>query len=361
MPAAVRRSQAVSPRRSASSQGGGTRLREVFGIVLLALGLFTGTALVSLQFGDGSLMGPLGRFCARTFYAIAGIGSYLMVAGLIVGPIRMLSGRRAISGLAEAAGGVLGVISLAVLLHLVGGNYRVAGYAAGGRLGEFIAEVMRAGVSTAGTALFGVVGVFLALIATTPLEIKSVGAIVRALAARTFAVLRFALGEIARFIGEVVRAILPEHEDDDGAYEDDDEDDAPAEKPTRARKTRKPTDPTLDPAAADLDGAPFGELTGDTVRVGEPLMEPVIVEPRTKKNKKKEALLVADADAAGAPHPETLPGLGNSAPPPATAAGEIAAPVAVATAAAEAAPRPCRTPTTRHVRRAWKFLSTAST
>src|SRR6266498_3360531 len=70
MPAAARRSQAVSPRRSpASASGGqgGTRLREVFGIVLLALGLFTGTALLSLQFGDGQLMGPLGRFCARAF------------------------------------------------------------------------------------------------------------------------------------------------------------------------------------------------------------------------------------------------------------------------------------------------------
>jgi S-DNA-T family DNA segregation ATPase FtsK/SpoIIIE len=344
MPAAARRSQAVSPRRSAASASsggqGGTRLREVFGIVLLALGLFTGTALLSLQFGDGQLMGPLGRFCARAFYATAGIGGYLMVAGLIIGPIRLLSGRRPIGGFAEAAGGVLGVVSLAVLLHLVGGSYRVAGYAAGGRLGEFVAEVMRAGVSTAGTALFGVVGIFLALIATTPLEIKTVGGLVRELLARSFGVLRFALGEVARFVGEVVRAILPEHDDAD--YDDEDtadSEDAPAEKPVRAKKAKKPTDPTLDPAAADLDGAPLGELHGDTVRVGEPFMDPVIVEPRPKKGRKKDAALLVD-DAAADAHPGTLPGLGDGQAP---AAGEIAAPgaaaAATAVAAAEAAAR----------------------
>jgi DNA segregation ATPase FtsK/SpoIIIE, S-DNA-T family len=321
MPAAVRRSQAISPRRSAASSNGGTRLREVFGILLLALGLFTGTALLSLQFGDGRLMGPLGRFCARSFYAVAGIGSYLMVAGLIIGPIRLLSGRRAVAGFAEATGGLLGLVSLAVLLHLVGSDYRVAGYSAGGRLGEVIAEIMRAGVSTAGTALFGVMGLFLALVATTPLEIKTVGGLVRAFAARVFAVLRFAAGEIGRFVGEVVRAILPEQEDE---LEEEEEEEAP---PPRARK-KKPTEPTLNPAGED--GAPLAELgPGDTVRVGEPAMDPVIVEPK-KKRGKKDAVLV-DEPAA---HPETLPGLGSEAQAPATAAGEID--VAAAIAAAEA-------------------------
>jgi S-DNA-T family DNA segregation ATPase FtsK/SpoIIIE len=304
----------------------------VVGILMLAFGLFAGTALVSLIFGDGQLMGPLGRFAARLFFAVAGMGSVLVVAGLVVAAIRLLGNQRPIGGLIEAAGSVLGLFSLAVLLHLIGGNYRVDAYPAGGRLGEYTAEIMRAGVSTAGTALFASVGLFLAIVATTPLEIVQVWGVIAQIGRAAWVALRTAFGEVARFVGEVLRAILPEASD-----EDDDEDDERASRRTRdtdadeapvARKPRKkkPTEPTFDPSLEDA--APVAALDGDTIRVD--AEEPVIVEAKKRLPKARKLTGETALDASGA---AALGELEQSidralAEPPAEAAGEIvAAPV----------------------------------
>jgi S-DNA-T family DNA segregation ATPase FtsK/SpoIIIE len=334
----VRRASAVS-RRSSSSSGGGARLREVIGIVLLAFGLFLATALLSLQFGDGRLMGPLGRFFARVAWSIAGCGAYCIAAALVIGPIRLLSGKPPVEGPVEAGGGVLGLASLTVLLHLIGGGYRVAGMPAGGQLGEGLAEVMRGAVSTPGTALFATLGLFLAVVALTPLEIGQVGRVVGRGFLVVWGALRVVAVEAARWMGEVVRAILPEpgeRDEDEGDEEDEDgegegrrvrvrtrdtfTDEAPAVEDgagaPRGRKKKKAQEPAAAAEAAP-DGVPVAGLDGDTVRVGEPVMDPIILEPKRKKKRGTEldaagaaAVVAAVADALAAP----------PAPPPEPAA-----------------------------------------
>jgi S-DNA-T family DNA segregation ATPase FtsK/SpoIIIE len=366
----VRRASAVSSRRGSTPSG--TRLREVFGIVALAFGLFLVTALLSLQFGSGQLMGPLGRFFAHAAWALAGCGAYLVASALIVGPVRVLSGRRPIESFTEGGGFVLGLLSLAVLLHLVGDGYRVDGLPAGGRLGEGLAEIMRAGVSTAGTALFATAGLFLAIVALTPIEIRQVGAAVGHGAQVVWSVLRLVGGEAARWIGEVVRAILPEpggHDGDaaDGESDRDDEDDGRDRRRTTTRDTmtdaappspvvvdgggkgrkrnKKPAEIVADAegdADADLGAAPTELIDGDTVRVGEPLMDPIIVEPKRKKKRPTEldaagaAAVLASTEAATVIVDETL--AASAAPPPAAIAKATAAPNAIM------ADGPARTP-----------------
>src|SRR5262245_50224633 len=138
---------AAKATRMAMKAGGGSRGREVLGIVFLALGVFWATALLSWQFGDGRLMGPLGHACARLVYALAGIAGHLITAAMIVVPIRVLAGKKTVRSLGEVVGFVLGVISLAVLLHLAFHNYRDEGYPAGGRIGQVVAVVLRRAVS----------------------------------------------------------------------------------------------------------------------------------------------------------------------------------------------------------------------
>ena len=57
-----------------------------------------------------------------------------------------------------AVGIVIGVVALATLVHLAAPGYRVAGHGPGGAIGEHLAEILRAVISTAGTALLACVG-----------------------------------------------------------------------------------------------------------------------------------------------------------------------------------------------------------
>src|SRR5581483_8885410 len=80
-------------RSSTSDVRGGSRGREVAGIVLLGLAIFVGLSVASLQLGAGNLMGPCGATVGLGVYALFGVGSYLFSFGLGVGAIRCLAGR----------------------------------------------------------------------------------------------------------------------------------------------------------------------------------------------------------------------------------------------------------------------------
>ena len=73
-----------------------------------------------------------------------------------------------------AIGAALGVVALAVLVHLIAPSYRVAGHGPGGALGEHLAEILRAMISTAGTALLALVGLVVAVVIATPLRMRDV-------------------------------------------------------------------------------------------------------------------------------------------------------------------------------------------
>src|SRR5215813_6434392 len=281
--------------RSSTHAGGSAdpqvRGREIAGIVLLAIGLFLTASLLSLQLGTGTLMGPLGRFCARALYAGTGIGAHLVTAMMILLPIRLLAGRRIVRGIGEAIGLVLLLVSLTVMLHLVGRHYRIAGYGPGGLLGEMLAEVLRAAVSTAGTALVGLVGLALGLVITTGMRMATIGRHLGAAGRWVGAGIAYGARECGRFALEVIRAILPEKEDD---VPIDVEAPVVAEnEPTRIKrrrsspKTPKEEDATVVTGAPDvtIDIEEPVELVEAAPRPVElplpaPIAEPVIVEPQ---------------------------------------------------------------------------------
>ncbi|HUS65505.1 MAG TPA: DNA translocase FtsK 4TM domain-containing protein [Kofleriaceae bacterium] len=203
-----------------------SRAPEIVGVASLGAAIFLGLGMLSLQLGDGRLMGPFGRSCAVLLYSLVGIGGYAVATGLGTVAVRVLMGRDKVVRAPIALGVALGVVSVCTLVHLAAHGYRVAGHPPGGALGGNIAEMMRSLVSTAGTALLSLVGLLLAVVMATPLELRQVlSAIGRACRWVGLGLARGArrsAGDMASFTGEVIRAVLPERDRDEYAEDDDD-------------------------------------------------------------------------------------------------------------------------------------------
>jgi S-DNA-T family DNA segregation ATPase FtsK/SpoIIIE len=266
-------------RATTKSEETAVRGREIFGIVLLALALFLETALLSLHLGDGGLMGPLGRSCAALLFSGLGAAAHAVTAALALVAVRLLSGQSVVRGAGEGLGLLLGIASIGVLLHLVFGAS-----GAGGHLGEVLGEILRAAVSTAGTALIAVMGLALALVATTGLRMASLGRRLGA-AARGAGEAAWAVAvEIGRWALEVVRAILPEKEEA-----------APVplvkeRKPRRKVDTATPT-PTPAPPVEARDDETVEDVpivVEEPPSAAELSPQPVIVQPTFHKAAKEE-------------------------------------------------------------------------
>ncbi len=196
--------------------------REVFGVIGLGAALFLGIATISLQ-AHTMVMGPFGRSIASLFYGIAGVCGYFLIVLAAVAAVRTIIEREPVMPPLIVAGTLLGAIALATLIHLIVPGYRVAGHGPGGALGEHLAEILRAVISTAGTALLAIVGLVVAVVIATPLRMRDVlHAIGRALGAAG-AALQAAAGAFAKFWVDVFRAILPEKGRDDDDEDDDEE------------------------------------------------------------------------------------------------------------------------------------------
>ncbi len=289
------------------------RSREIVGILGLGSGIFIVAALLSLQIGDGHLMGPFGRSIAATVYALGGMCSYLVAAALVVIALRLLTDREPVVARTELLGAVIGLTSLATLAHLAGHSYRVAGYGPGGILGEHIAEILRAVISTAGTALVGIMGLVVAAVVATPLRMSQVvGGCGRALARvgrviwsgvqRGTDAAWEGLCAIGRFCGEVVRAILPERDRDEylereaafvdpdeeyDVYEIDDEEQAAVPEP-----------PIIE--SPHSGAVPAGELSGDTERIDEVELQKKLAEARAEAEAARAEASAARAAAEAA-------------------------------------------------------------
>jgi len=267
-------------------------------VIGLGAGLFLLIATVSLQ-AHALVMGPFGRSTAGLFYGIAGICGYVLIALGVVAAVRMLLAREPALPPMIAVGTLLGVIALATLVHLIAPHYRVAGHGPGGAIGEHLAEILRAMISTVGTALLALIGLVVAVVIATPLRMRDV---LHALwlGLRTVGGVAHTAGlAFVTFWIDVFRAILPEKGDDDDEIEVEEDD-------------------VLE-ASADEHGP-----------------EPVIIErtqpspievieltPEKQKKKKKEPqkpeLDLAPAAAAIAEEPKKRLAKGTEAPPPAPA------------------------------------------
>jgi DNA segregation ATPase FtsK/SpoIIIE, S-DNA-T family len=274
-----------------SREGGPTgRRREVAGVVGLGAAIFLLIALVSLQAGQ-LIMGPFGRSTASLFYGIAGVCGYLLIALGVVAAIRTLIEREPIMPATVVFGAMIGITSLAILVHLAAGGYRVAGHGPGGALGEHLGEILRAVVSTVGTALLGLVGLVVAAVVATPLRmrdvLRAIGGVARAFGGTLWRTVR----AFARFWGEVFRAMLPERRDDDTEDEDDAEeiderdvlevgdDEGGGEPVIIGRPVKKKKKPVLE-AVEELEAGDTTRTPIEVVAAPEPAAPPVVAKAK---------------------------------------------------------------------------------
>ncbi len=172
---APRRAAARAQPASAAPTALTSRRREAIGIALLSLALFVSLATLSLVFGDGNLMGPVGNAVAATVYALLGIGTSGPSLLLFVLSIRLLRAQ-SLKIAPKLLGGGLAVWLVSMMLaHLLAGRFRIAGMPPGGSLGEYAAEALLAMLGTAGTVLLLLMGLLLSLTMLTPLTMRELG------------------------------------------------------------------------------------------------------------------------------------------------------------------------------------------
>ncbi len=272
---------------SHTSVSGTERRREVFGVIGLGAALFLLIAMVSLQ-AHALVMGPFGRSMAGLFYGVAGVCGYLLIALFVVGAIRTLLDREPVMPVTVVAGSLLAVVALATLAHLIAPGYRVLGHGPGGALGEHLAEILRAMISTAGTALLAIIGLVVAIVIATPLRMRDVLQAIGRVLAIAGGALRGALFAFAKFWADVFRAILPEK----GPADDDDDVDVEEEDVLEAADDERGVEPVI------------------IERTEKQAIEVVELTPEKKKRKKEPQKTEIDfavpgpvADADGEPVP----------------------------------------------------------
>ena len=164
------KSKAETPSKSAP-QG---RKREIAGVVMLALGLFAGLSMLSMQLGGHQMMGPGGEAAAVGLYSLAGVAGYLFIAGLLVMAVRCFRGRPFVDGVLEGLGAVMLLVSAAVLLHLPFTGVATAQHGPGGLLGQWMGEVTASFIGVVGAALAATTALVVSLLLVTEIRVHEV-------------------------------------------------------------------------------------------------------------------------------------------------------------------------------------------
>src|SRR5581483_11237899 len=259
-----------------------SRGREVSGIVLLGLALFIGLSVGSLQLGAGTLMGPCGATVGLGVYALFGIGAYLVAIGLGAAAVRCLQGRPVRLKSVELWAAIGAGLSAAVLLHLAFGRYRLRGFSPGGLVGEYGAELLVSLVGRVGAALFGAVGLAVALVLSTPISFRTVGGWLVA-GARS----------LGATVVRGVIAIFPERGEREDEHDDEDEARAPAKAPL-IRGKGKHADDTIDEVVVDVKEE---DVAGDETSGRIPLDAQAPPAKKRARKRDDEAQVVKIADA----------------------------------------------------------------
>ena len=302
---------------------------EFLGVALLAIGGLMLGGLISYQFGDGNLMGPVGRLVASALYAGFGMAAYLVVLGVVGIGVKALLGHHMELRLGEGLGFSSATLAGCVLLHVMFPGYRVHGFTAGGLSGELLGEVSLGLFELAGTYLLTLTIMCLGLIASTPLTFAHLlaggravgrgglwvvrylwsGAVGIAQAQRDYAAQRSdaqeneseeAEGEEAE--GEEEEAEEEEEEEEAEAEEEAEEEEAEAEEepePKRASKRTRKSSATTGKGSRKnrkLDGAaPIAAVVVDdldTAAHETPALTPTAA-PQTSRGESKQAPPVA--------------------------------------------------------------------
>ncbi len=161
-------------------RGKRSRSKEIAGVLLLAAAVLAGTALLSLQFGEGTLMGPFGRAIALGLYAVLGTAGYLVVPALALIALRYLAMMRKRSDWLMWFGYAGATVSSAVIIHCLYPEPRLHGFSAGGKAGEVLGGMLLALFSSAGTYLVASIVLLISLMLATDISfVEAVTALVR--------------------------------------------------------------------------------------------------------------------------------------------------------------------------------------
>jgi S-DNA-T family DNA segregation ATPase FtsK/SpoIIIE len=161
----------ATPKSNGKSAG---RRREILGIGLLGLGLFSLVSVVSMQVGNGRLMGPGGAAAAAGIYSLTGIASYLLIGANLIVAVRLCRGRPIIDGLLEPIGFGSLLFAVAVLCHLPFADGKVLMRGPGGLLGQYLGQIAASFVGGVGAALAATTLLAVAILLITDIRVAEV-------------------------------------------------------------------------------------------------------------------------------------------------------------------------------------------
>jgi S-DNA-T family DNA segregation ATPase FtsK/SpoIIIE len=204
------------------------RRREILGIGLLGIGLFSLVSIISMQSGNGRVMGPGGAAAAAAIYSFSGIASYLLIGASLVVAIRMCRGKRLMGSLIEPVGFLSLLVSVAVLCHLPFADGKVLLRGPGGLLGQYLGQIAASFIGGVGAALAATTVLCTAILLLTDIRVSEVldslgwaGRHVGSAATWAAGVLWRATVSGARAFGRVVVAMFPEKSAAEQASDED--------------------------------------------------------------------------------------------------------------------------------------------
>jgi S-DNA-T family DNA segregation ATPase FtsK/SpoIIIE len=321
-----------APAKTAPASGLPRGWGELFGVALLAIGALMVGGLFSYQFGDGTLMGPVGRLVAGALYAGFGMASYLIALGVLGVGLQALLDRPLELRLGEGLGFSGATLAGCVLLHVTFSSYRVHGYTAGGLTGELLGEVCLGLFDAAGTYVVAAAVLCAGLVASTPLSTRHLVAGAKAAGRGLRAVLVY-LWDGAVSIARAQREAWDEAAEesapapvpppstrgrpDADVLQTHDED--PVDDEAEADEGEQDQDQDADPAdeESEDDEDEDGEGQEDDARRATPA--PAVARPaRPRKNRKldeeRPEIVLVDPDAEEPPV-APIPRAGKKAPP----------------------------------------------
>jgi S-DNA-T family DNA segregation ATPase FtsK/SpoIIIE len=193
------------------------RRREILGIGLLGLGLFSLVSVASMQAGNSRLMGPGGAAAATAIYSFAGVASYLLIAASLVVAVRMCRGRRLFDGVLEPLGFLSLLASTSVLCHLPFSDEKVTLNGPGGLIGQYIGQIVASFVGGVGAALAATTLLATAVLLLTDIRVSEVLDSLEWAWDHVVRAVRWSLGVIGRAAvatgraaGRIVVAMFPE-------------------------------------------------------------------------------------------------------------------------------------------------------
>ncbi|MDA3863881.1 MAG: DNA translocase FtsK 4TM domain-containing protein [Deltaproteobacteria bacterium] len=188
--------------------------KEMIGISLLGLAGLLGGALLSLQLGDGKLMGPFGQMLALGLFALFGMGSYLVIIALFSISWGIFTSRFNLNDARLWFGYTAATLAGTVLMHLLFTDYRLKGLSAGGKTGEILGTMGISFFSQAGTFLITIVIMLLSLIMAT--QVSPVKAFM--ITSKSFLKIIKKLWEIVVTAGEFMVSLFQWEEVEDDYY-----------------------------------------------------------------------------------------------------------------------------------------------